>query len=75
VILPLGLVAEGPGAVFLREGGTRAFVLTAGALRAEAIPALLERVGAGAIVAAAPTRARLDLADLATRRAAEQGHA
>jgi hypothetical protein len=62
VVMALGLNSEGPGAVFLRDGeGPLAFALLSGALRPEPFAAALVRLGPGPIVAAEPTRSRLDL--------------
>ena len=63
VVMALGLITEGPGALFLRDGGgPRALALMAGALRTEELAAMLAGLGTGPLVAAEPTLARLDLA-------------
>jgi DNA-binding response OmpR family regulator len=72
VVTGLGLSTEGPAAAgpgpctFFRDGdGPRGFAVLAGAMRAEAIAAALAALaapGTGPLVAAEPTRARLDLA-------------
>jgi CheY-like chemotaxis protein len=61
IVLALGLTAEGPGTLFFREGGPRALVIMAGAMRAETVAAALGQLGGGRVVAADPTRERLDL--------------
>jgi DNA-binding response OmpR family regulator len=70
VVMGLGLPADGPGMVFLREGpGPRAFALLAGSLRAESVASALATLGAGAIVATQTTAASLDLARVNELRA------
>jgi len=62
VVMGLGLIAEGPGAVFFRDGdGPRAFALIAGALRPDSLALVLAALGDGPLVTAAPTRACLDV--------------
>ncbi len=61
--MALGLVADAQGALFFRDGeGPRAVALIAGALRPDALAAVLAGLGSGPLVASEPTRARLDLA-------------
>jgi DNA-binding response OmpR family regulator len=66
VVMALGLTtaAKPPGALFFRDGkdSPRAFALMAGALRPETVAAVLAGLGSGPLVAAEPTRGRLDLA-------------
>ncbi|MFT3769765.1 MAG: response regulator [Minicystis sp.] len=67
VLLALGLVTTGPGALYFRDGeGARAFALMAGAARAPAIEEALRHLGRRPIVAAEPTRAEIDVARLGT---------
>jgi DNA-binding response OmpR family regulator len=69
VLLSLGLMSGGPGAVYYREGeGPRAFALMAGAARVESIARVLAGLGGGPLLATEPTRGRLDLARLAASR-------
>jgi DNA-binding response OmpR family regulator len=71
VVMGLGLSAEGPGAVFFREGpGPRAFAILVSALRAESVAAALAGLGKGPVVAAETTAASLDLARVDELRAA-----
>lgn len=66
VLLALGLMGAGPGALQFRDGdGPRAFALMPGAARAESIEQALARLGGGPVVAALPTRGQLDFARLA----------
>jgi CheY-like chemotaxis protein len=71
LLLPLGLTAEGAGALYLRDAaGARGFALMAGGARPEPIAAAARRLRGGALVAAAPTREALDLPEIeALRRA------
>jgi CheY-like chemotaxis protein len=74
VLLALGLCAEGAGALYLRDGaGPRAFALMAGCARPEPVAEAAARLGDGALVAAEPTRAALDLAAIDALRRATPG--
>lgn len=69
LLFPLGLTAEGAGALYLREGaGSRAYALMAGGARPEPIAAAARRLGEGALVATAKAREGLDLAEIEALR-------